>query len=279
MIEPEYGDSLADLYNQWSQCTKCELGQRRAEVSGAFVFGEGYPGGIMFVGEGPGATEELEGRPFVGKSGEVLRNAIASLNLTNFYITNVVSCRSCKQAYTSEGQPIVRTNRRTGQQEPVIKDEAPTPTQAAACYQRLCGEIHHVDPLIIVALGLEATKVLCADRVTSMRQAKSEIRETHIPGKLSVPSRTAAKQMWERRVRGQVVRPTVRNMVRYKLIPTYHPSYLLRFKSDKTPDNPVEIFARDMRMAAMIYDRTMLMAHNVLPSEREVSADFIREVM
>lgn len=52
----DYRRSLQELKEEWSSCTKCELGQRRKEVEGEFVFGEGVGGrGIMFIGEGPGS--------------------------------------------------------------------------------------------------------------------------------------------------------------------------------------------------------------------------------
>jgi len=279
MIEPEYEQSLDLLYQRWSRCTQCELGQRREEVGGSFVFGEGFHRGIMFVGEGPGATEEQEGRPFVGKSGEILRNAIISLNLDNYYITNVVSCRSVEQLFNSEGQPVFRKNRRTGEQIPILKDRAPSPAQAAKCFQRLCGEIYHADPILIVALGLEAAKTLSSVRVTSLSDAKENTKEAHIPGMFCVPSRTAVRGMWERKVKGQIVRPTDRWMVRYQLIPTYHPAYIQRFQKDRKPRNPVEVFSNDLKIASMIYDRYMLMAHQVIPSERELNPDLLREVM
>jgi uracil-DNA glycosylase len=276
MIDADYGESLEELYTRWYQCTKCELGQRRVAVGGKFVFGEGARHGIMIVGEGPGAKEEEIGRPFVGESGMVLRSALAELRLEDVYITNAVCCRSCVQRYSSEGQPMHKIDKHTGLEMPVLKDELPTAAQIAMCYQRLCGEIYHVDPKIIITLGMGAAKALCSERLSTIKSTRAEIREAHIPGKIFMPSRTTSRQLWERKVKGEFVRPTEPFMLRYRIIPTYHPAYLFKFEKDRSPENPIDVFAKDMRMAAMIYDRVMLEGWQVMPSEREISTDFIR---
>ena len=246
-------------------------------MGGAFVFGEGYTRGIMFIGEGPGIAEEEQGRPFVGRSGKVLRNVIAKLGLDTWYITNTVTCRSCSQAYTNEGRPVFYTNRQTGDQIPRIKDVPPTPLHITTCLPRLQNEIHLVDPVLIIALGLESAKTLSVDRVTAIRSERGKPREAHIPGAWSLPSKTTVRNVWERRVKGQIIRPTVPNMIRYLVIPTYHPAYLLRFHGDKSPGNPTEMFVKDMKLAMTIYDRYMLEVHSVIPSERDVSVDDILE--
>jgi uracil-DNA glycosylase len=169
------------------------------------------------------------------------------------------------------------TSRSTGQKRALIKDEAPNPVQMAACLPRLHGEIYHVDPSVIVALGLEAAKALCSDRVTAMRSARGEKREVEVPGLWALPSKTAKLQKWERKIRGQVVRPVIENRVRYKLLPTFHPAYLLRFQGDMTPNNPKQVFAEDMKLAATIYDRYMSEVYKVLPSEREITENDIFE--
>jgi uracil-DNA glycosylase len=282
MIEPDYGNSLEELYNKWKDCTACELGQRRKQVNGAFVFGEGTHhqelGGIMFVGEGPGAEEEKAGRPFIGPSGMLLRNILALMEIDNLYITNAVCCRACAQAYTSNGQPRFR-KQRDGSRVPVIKDEAPSPAHVAACYQRLCGEIYHYDPRIIVALGLEAAKALSTIRLTSIKQARAEANKVMIPGRFSVPSRTAVKGSWERKVKGVITRPTEPFMVGYLLVVTYHPAYLSRVQKDFKPENPVELFHRDLTKAKRIYDRYMQVISSVEPAERELDVELIRSLL
>jgi len=73
-------------------CTKCELCRERRQT----VFGEGDPeAAILFIGEGPGRTEDEQGRPFVGRAGELLNKQIAAMGLAReqVYIANVVKCR------------------------------------------------------------------------------------------------------------------------------------------------------------------------------------------
>ncbi len=96
-----------------------------------FVFGEGHPEArLMFVGEGPGRDEDLQGRPFVGKAGELLDKMIGAIGLKReeTYIANVVKCRP----------PDNRT---------------PTPDEARACLGYLHRQIELIRPAVIVTLG------------------------------------------------------------------------------------------------------------------------------
>jgi len=179
----DYRRPLHVLKEEWETCTKCDLGTRREEEQGEFVFGEGVGSrGIMFIGEGPGEKEEYEGRPFVGPSGKILRNAIEALGIANYYVSNVVACRSCAQGFSSEGQPLFKTNRLTGHQEPWIKDQPPTIPQAQACLPRLLEEIYLVDPHIIVTLGSEASKALLGSAFSSITKDRGPPKEIQVPG-------------------------------------------------------------------------------------------------
>ena len=71
------------LRDAWQDCVRCELGKRRSDVNGHFVFGEGVTRSILFVGEGPGKNEEREGRPFVGRSGKILRGVMEKLGIND----------------------------------------------------------------------------------------------------------------------------------------------------------------------------------------------------
>ena len=119
--------TLADLQRTLEGCLACPLGPGRMK----FVFGEGDPAArLMFVGEGPGRDEDLQGRPFVGKAGELLDKMIIALGLTReaTYIANVVKCRP----------PDNRT---------------PTPEEAHACLGYLHRQIELVRPDVLVTLG------------------------------------------------------------------------------------------------------------------------------
>ncbi len=127
--------TLADLEREASSCTRCPLAAGRTKV----VFGVGDPAaGIVFVGEGPGAQEDLEGEPFVGRSGRFLDRLIAEemgLTRERCYIANVVKCRP-----------------------PGNRD--PHPDEIASCRPYLEAQIELIDPAVVVTLGNFATKLL-----------------------------------------------------------------------------------------------------------------------
>lgn len=263
---PDARKTLPQLKAEWEPCQKCELGVRRKTVDGKFVFGEGVRRGIMFIGEGPGTEEENSGRPFVGQSGRLLRTVLEKIGLVDYYISNVVACRSCAEAYDGEGNLINRKDKKTGITGPLIKDQPPAPKQVEACLPRLHEEIYLVDPILIVSLGAEATKALTG-RAVSITRDRGNTEKICIPGSWHLPAQTEKKKLWIRKVHGQVVMPTVQNMVEYLLMPTLHPAYVLRTQSDERKGNPFESFLEDIKKAKAIYDRYMSEAFGVVPSE------------
>lgn len=135
-------DSLAGCIQG---CLACPLGPGRFR----FVFGEGDPRArLMFIGEGPGKEEDQQGRPFVGKAGELLDKMIAGMGLKReqVYIANVVKCRP----------PDNRT---------------PTPLEAQTCLKYLKRQIELIDPSVIVTLGATPLKELLGIQtgITKMR--------------------------------------------------------------------------------------------------------------
>lgn len=123
-----------DLEARALACKACGLHAGRTNV----VFGCGDRGArLLFVGEGPGQDEDLQGVPFVGRAGQLLNKIIAAMGLRreDVYICNVVKCRP----------PGNRT---------------PETDEAAACWPLLCEQIELVAPRVIVALGAPATKRL-----------------------------------------------------------------------------------------------------------------------
>ncbi len=137
-------------------CTRCPLAfQGRHTI----VFADGDPNArLMFVGEGPGADEDAQGLPFVGRAGQLLNNMINAMGLkrSEVYIANVVKCRP----------PQNRT---------------PEPVEANTCMQFLWRQIEVVRPEVIVALGATAATYLLGGkaslsslrgRIHSLRQSK-----------------------------------------------------------------------------------------------------------
>jgi uracil-DNA glycosylase len=217
-------------------------------------------------------VEEIEGRPFIGPSGAILRKVIEKLNITDYYITNCVACRSCGPAYNSEGQPVLRTDRKTGKQHHLIKDEAPTPLQIRSCLPRLYEQIYLIDPVLIVALGAEAAATLRGGPVQITRERGSTEAIT-IPGSWNVPVLTDKRQVWARKVHGQMVMPTAQNLIEYLMLMTLHPAYVLRFHGDKRKGNALESFVEDMKKAVNIYNRYMLEVCGIHYAERELDID------
>ena len=136
---------LAAIRADIGDCTRCKLHRGRTNL----VFGVGNPDAeLMFVGEGPGADEDAQGEPFVGRAGQLLNNMIAAMGLRreDVYIANVVKCRP----------PGNRTPER---------DECDT------CSPFLMRQIEVIRPKVIVALGATAAKNLLAlnESMASMR--------------------------------------------------------------------------------------------------------------
>ncbi len=139
-------DELENLSAEAIQCTNCQLYKGRNKL----VFGEGSPqAGIFMIGEGPGYDENEQGRPFVGKSGQLLDKILSACNFNreqHVYIGNIVKCR-----------PPGNRN--------------PLPEEAAACRPFLERQIEIIRPKIIVLMGAVALKYMVGDhlRITKVR--------------------------------------------------------------------------------------------------------------
>jgi len=130
--------ALRIIQEEIGDCTRCALHTGRNKI----VFGDGDPNArLMFVGEGPGADEDAQGLPFVGKAGQLLNNMIGAMGLKReeVYIANVVKCRP----------PGNRT---------------PEPDEANTCSQFLFRQIDVIRPEVIVALGATAATYLLGQR-------------------------------------------------------------------------------------------------------------------
>lgn len=143
---------LERLAEQARACTGCGLAERRRNV----VFGEGNPySPLVIVGEGPGDTEDATGRPFVGKAGKLLDQALHDngLDRTKVYICNTVKCRACDW---STGKPVNR---------------APAPDEVAACRQWLLPQLGLIRPTVILCVGAPSAKNLIRSdfRITQER--------------------------------------------------------------------------------------------------------------
>jgi len=133
-VEKVKDDSLLKIREDLGDCTRCKLHKGRNKL----VFGDGNPKAeLVFVGEGPGADEDAQGLPFVGRAGKLLTQMIEAMGLhrTDVYICNVVKCRP----------PENRT---------------PEPDEVQTCSPYLLRQIDAIHPKVIVCLGAVAARKL-----------------------------------------------------------------------------------------------------------------------
>jgi len=159
--------SLEEVQKEVGDCRRCKLHRTRRTL----VFGEGNKKAIlMIIGEGPGYEEDVQGRPFVGKAGQLLTKILQSIHLQReeVYIANIIKCR-----------PPQNRN--------------PEPDEIQTCYPFLLRQIHAIQPQIICALGTFAAQTLL----------KTDAKITTLRGKFY-------------------------DFSGIKILPTYHPAYLLR---------------------------------------------------
>jgi DNA polymerase len=159
--------TLGNLEELMRKCHRCPLGNRRTNL----VFGEGSEDAdIVFVGEAPGAEEDRQGRPFVGRAGQLLTRMIKKMGYEReeVYIGNILKCRP-----------------------PENRD--PLPEEVEACFPYLAKQLEIIKPKVVVALGKHAAHTLLGVKtpITKLRGNWGNFRGT-------------------------------------PLMPTFHPSYLLR---------------------------------------------------
>lgn len=131
-------EALRAIREEMGDCTRCGLHKGRNKL----VFGDGpAEARLMFVGEGPGADEDAQGLPFVGRAGQLLNNMIGAMGLKReeVYIANVVKCRP-------------------------PGNRVPEPEEANTCSPFLLRQIEAVQPEVIVALGATAATYLLGQR-------------------------------------------------------------------------------------------------------------------
>ena len=170
---PDADPELKKIAEQVCLCRRCELGELRTNA----VPGEGNPNArIAFVGEAPGADEDAQGRPFVGRAGQLLDKIINAMGLkrSDVYIGNILKCRP-----------------------PGNRD--PRPTEIISCLTFLQEQLQLINPEIIVALGAHAAKTLLETN-KPIGQLRGRFHD-YYPSAMAKP---------------------------IKLMPTYHPAYLLR---------------------------------------------------
>jgi DNA polymerase len=148
--------ALQAIRDEIGDCTRCPLHTGRNQL----VFADGDPNArLLFVGEGPGADEDAQGLPFVGRAGQLLNNMINAMGLQReqVYIANVVKCRP-------------------------PQNRAPEPEEAHTCTPFLFRQIDVVKPEVIVALGATAATYLLGQRqpLAGLRGRVHSFRQTKL---------------------------------------------------------------------------------------------------
>ena len=164
---PQRPSALEDVRKELGDCRRCKLHRTRRNL----VFGEGSKEArLMVIGEGPGRDEDMQGKPFVGRAGQLLTKILQSIQLQReeVYITNIIKCR-----------PPQNRN--------------PELDEIQSCYPFLHHQIQAIQPRLICALGTFAAQTLL----------KTDAKITTLRGKFYEFSGI-------------------------KVVPTYHPAYLLR---------------------------------------------------
>jgi uracil-DNA glycosylase family 4 len=135
LFPPKIGDgTLQTIREDIGDCIRCKLHRGRTKI----VFGDGHPQAkLLFIGEGPGRDEDLQGLPFVGRAGKLLTQMIEAMGLkrSDVYICNVVKCRP-------------------------PENRAPEKDEVAACSPFLFRQIDLVAPQVIVCLGSIAAQTI-----------------------------------------------------------------------------------------------------------------------
>lgn len=190
-------EELEIIHNKCSVCTKCNLCKTRKHV----VFADGVPNSkLMLIGEAPGYNEDLQGKPFVGKAGQLLDKILDSVGFSresNVYICNTVKCR-----------PPENRN--------------PLPVEKDACWEYLKAQIDVIKPKIILLCGNVAVQSI-------------------LPGEGGIT-----------KIRGKWF-DGGENVHFAKLMPIFHPSYLLRNDS-REKGSPKWLMWQDIKEIRRIYD-------------------------
>lgn len=256
-------DKLNKLVSDWRGCVKCPLGEYRvaeteSRVSNAkcfpgtdssapeIVFGDGDPDApIMVIGEAPGAEEESCGVPFVGASGKLL----------NQILGQVTSVPEFKRAYYDYyyARPSKQSDELFNNRAVVLRrseffivnavacrppeNRPPTQNEIKACWDLLRNIIYIVDPIVIVACGNQAMAALTHRSGAKITKERGNADDTLIDGMLGP--------------------------IQYPVVPTFHPSYLLR-KADWGQDTgDFAKSVQDFRAATAMADRVRLLHYRI----------------
>jgi DNA polymerase len=219
-------ETLNDLYAQWYGCTRCYLQEFRPDEE--IVFGVGNPDtDILIVGEAPGEEEEKALIPFVGASGKLLNQLLASISDDEDIKQEYINfCKVKSRSVAVENAFHTKIEEWRAQEFFVTNavackpPEGATATPAAikACWDRLWNIIYVVDPMLIITFGTTALQAVARKKVLRITEKQGQVFDASYDGRF-----------------GKLI---------YPVMPLAHPSYLLR-KADWKDDKGD--YARTMR--------------------------------
>ncbi|NOZ69558.1 MAG: uracil-DNA glycosylase, partial [Deferribacteres bacterium] len=154
-IKKDRDEELKNLRAVIGDCRRCKLSEGRKNI----VFGEGSPdAGLMFIGEGPGRDEDIQGRPFVGDAGKLLTKLITRMGMKReeVYIANIIKCR-----------PPFNRN--------------PEEDEIAACMPFIEKQIDIIRPRVIVCLGKVSAHALLGTDIPISRLRGTFLQYRGIP--------------------------------------------------------------------------------------------------
>lgn len=229
-------------------CCKCPnlVGSRSS-----IVFGEGFPDAdVLFLGEAPGFNEDELIRVFVGKAGMLLDQYLTLFARGDNEWLKKIGDRISRGGKIADSEyDRVREELIEGEQfyysNSVLchpeDNRTPTKTEMDCCNDRLFRLIRALDPLIIVALGATAARAVLG-KVVRIIKDRGQVLDVEIPG--------------------------VTGGIRYPLLITYHPSYLLRIGDFESPTGPGMKFLEDLQLMFDLLDSARQMTRGEKPPKR-----------
>jgi len=244
------GELLTEFRNNWKGCTRCQAGQVR-ETRSIYkeghqtiplpLFGKGKVGGLFLVGDPVNQGEERDGL-FTSDGHRLVLQILGELIPDRdipVYVTSATMCRPCVPRLGADGAPM---KSRLGL--PVYTDAEPAKEVLDACRERLMEEIYAVDPDVVVALGPMAMRTLTNKYWSETSRGSTYLLE--VPGKWVRP-RVGSKNVWGRKVHGQMQYPVDTNMVKYTVFMTGSLRSAVTYSASKDPHRELPMLLKDLK--------------------------------
>lgn len=247
-------EQLQALYSEWSGCKKCNLSMFRDAQNNAIsgntldiVFGDGNPDSrILILGEAPGEEEESSQIPFIGRAGQLLNQILAITSadpeikkMYHSYNTKKHRTKSDEENFTHQ---MVNWRKNNYFITDVVscrppENRPPSHSEMDICWERLWNIVYIVDPIVIIACGNSALSSMLKKRKTVITSYRSEVYDCKFSGRICD--------------------------IKYPVIPTYHPTHLLRKADWNTKGGDWDKTLLDWRSALTLYDQFMEINHNI----------------